>query len=75
MLGVLEICNGEYQREEGIVKPEDLRIYVSMYIVHSAECFEGIREELKVLEGTLLEGRQEEGHSEYGQNAVNLDSF
>lgn len=39
MLGVLEICNGEYQREEGIIKPEDLRIYVSMYIVHSAECF------------------------------------
>lgn len=67
--------NTESQWQEVILKPEKLRLYVYMYIVHYAKCFRMICAELKALEGTLLGGRQEEGQSKYGRNAVYIGSF
>lgn len=66
MLGVHKMCNRGYQRKEGILKPEKLRIYGPMYRIHDAKCLRGFCEELKALEGTLLEGGQEDGRSRYG---------
>ena len=50
-------------------------MYVHIHMVHSAILFKGICEELKVLEGTLLEGGQEEGQSKYGQNHIKVGSL
>lgn len=52
------------------MKPGKLRIRMYRYIVHNAKCFRGIFEEMRVLEGPLLEGGQEEGQRKYGHNAV-----
>ncbi len=46
-----------------------------MHIVQYEKRFRGIRDELKVLEGTLLGGGQEEGQSKYGQNHMRVCSF
>ncbi len=75
MLGVHEMCNRESQGIETILKSGKLGIYVYMHIVQYAKRFRGIREELKVLEGTLLEGGQEEGRSKYGQNHIKVGSL
>lgn len=57
------------------MKPGKLGICVYRYIVHNAKRFRRIGEELRVLEGTLLEGGQEEGQSKHGHNAVWMELF
>lgn len=70
MLGVHEMCKRKFQRKNTIMKPGKLRIRMYRYIVHTLKCFRGIFEEMRALEGTLLEGGQEEGQRKYGHNAV-----
>ncbi len=75
MLGLHEMCNRDSHWIETILKSGKLWIYVYIHIVQYAKRFRGIPEELKVLEGTLLGGGQEEGQSNCGQNHMKVCSL